>query len=599
MPPPKRVAESKGLTPELQKTYDTLKKVRASKTVSLKPTPLLKTEILGLDGEPQPFRLRYYQVQGTYHLMAMKRMVLGDDTGTGKTIQTIAALCYLWDADPTMKPIILAPKSAIGQWASEIRRFTNGVRPIIAGEGKKLKGSNEMPVDIRTRTYKDWAESPDRTALIINYSLLVRDWNHGAFQAPEASGKLSKQPVKPGLLDELTAKLGSRIVIVADEATAFKNIKTKTWETIRYLSDRSGRAYALTATLLKNNLMEGYCIYKAIRPDLFGTKTSFMDAYCIVKMEKMAGRLIPMVLGYRNLDEFREKIDPFFLGRKKHMVSDELPVVVNREVTCTLSAVEDQKYEEALSGILELGDGDVKDFEEHKALVSLIYCQQVVDSLSLLKFKEGDEVRSGLVFDPIIEKVGALFSKEEALVDLLTDGELEDAKVIVYTRFESIVGRLVEILKKKGIKSVRVTGAENTAKKRTDAQAAFQDLKSDVRVIFITSAGSEAINLQAAAATVFYDLPWSWGEYVQILGRMVRIGSPHKGVLAYHLLATRPGDSPKTIDHHVMKLLRKKKALIDRVLGEAAVGALTFEKDDGGGGSLHDLIRMMRDKKSA
>lgn len=596
--PPKRVPEAKGLTPELQKTYDTLKKVRESKTVALKPTPLLRTEIVGLDGDLQPFKLRYYQVQGTYHLLAMKRMILGDDTGTGKTIQTIAALCYLWDADPKLKPIIIAPKSAIGQWANEIRRFTHGVRPIIAGEGKKLKGSDESPVDIRTRTYKEWAESPDKTALIINYSLLVRDWHHGGFQPPREGGKLSKQPVKPGLLDELTAALGTRIVVVADEATAFKNNNTKTWEVIRYLSDRSGRVYGLTATLLKNNLMEGFSIYKAIRPDVFGTKTSFQDAFCHVKMERMKGRLIPMILGYKNLDLFREKIDPFFIGRKKHMVSDELPVVVNREVACQLSSVEDAKYEEALSGVLELGDGDVRDFEEHKALVSLIYCQQIVDSLAMLKFKEGDEIQSGMAFEPTTHKVGALFSKEQALVDLLTDGELEDAKVIVYTRFESIVSRLQEILKKSGIKSVRVTGAENTAKKRTDAQAAFQDLKSDVRVIFITSAGSEAINLQAAAATIFFDLPWSWGEYVQILGRMVRIGSPHKGVLAYHLLATRPGDPSKTIDHHVMALLRKKKKLIDKVLGEAAVGALDFS-DDEGGSSIADLLRMMKSKKAA
>lgn len=590
--PPKRVAEAKGLTPELQKTYETLKKVRDSKTVSLKPTPLLKKEIVGLDGEVQPFKLRYYQVQGAYHLMAMRRMILGDDTGTGKTIQTIAALCYLWDADPTLKPIIIAPKSAIGQWANEIRRFTNGIRPIIAGDAKKLKGVEESPVDIRTRTYKEWAESPDRTALIINYALLVRDWHHGGFQPPKEGGKLSKEPVKPGLLDELTAKLGSRVIVVADEATAFKNTATKTWEVVRYLCDRSGRAYGLTATLLKNNLMEGFCIYKAIRPDLFGTKTSFMDVFCHVKMERMKNRLIPMVMGYKNLDLFREKIDPFFLGRKKHMISDELPVVVNREVSFPLSAMEDAKYEEALSGVIELGDGDVREFEEHKALVSLIYCQQVVDSLAMLKFKEGDEINTGLAFDPTTHKVGSLFSKEQALVDLLTD-ELEEHKVIVYTRFASIVGRLQEILKKQGIKSVRVTGAETTAKKRTDAQVAFQDPKGDVRVIFITSAGSEAINLQAAGATVFYDLPWSWGEYVQILGRMVRIGSPHKGVLAYHLLATRPGAPTKTIDHHVMALLRKKKTLIDKVLGEAAVGALDFSENDGGS-SILDLVRMMK-----
>lgn len=585
--PPKRVAAA-GLTPELLKTYETLKRVRESKTVQLKHSKFLKTEIEGLDGETRPFSLRYYQVQGAYHLMAMRRMVLGDDTGTGKTIQTITALCHLWEADPTVKPIIIAPKSAMGQWANEFKKFTHGIRTIIVGEGSQ-KG--ESPIEARTRTYNEWAEATEPTALIINYALLVRDWNHGCFQPPMVNGKMSKEPVKPGLLDEITGKLGSRIVIVADEATAFKNNSTKTWETVRYLSDRAGRAYGLTATLLKNNLMEGFCIFKALRPDIFDGKTKFIEDYCVTRLQKVGRKQVPIVVGYRNLDQFRSVIDPFYIGRKKHMISDELPVVVNREVTCPLSAMEDSKYEEALSGVLELGNGELREYEEHAALVSLIYCQQVVDSLALLKYKDGDEIRSGFEFDPVIDKVTGPFAKEAALIDLLTDGELEDAKVIVYTRFESIVGRLQELLKKKGIQSVRVTGAENTAKKRTDAQAAFQDLKSDVRVIFITSAGSEAINLQAAAATIFYDLPWSWGEYVQTLGRMVRIGSPHKGVLAYHLLATRPGSSPKTIDHHVLSLLRKKKNLIDRVLGEAAVGALSFDRKEDG--SVGDLLRMM------
>jgi SNF2 family DNA or RNA helicase len=584
--PPKRVAEAKGLTPELQKIYETLKKVRASTTVSLKPTALLRDEIVGLDGEKHPFKLRYYQVQGTYHLMAMKRMVLGDDTGTGKTVQTIAALCYMWDKDPDLKPVVIAPKSALRQWASEVRKFTNGVTPIVVGESQQ-KG--ESSVDARTRTYKQWAESKGKTVLIMNYAILVRDWNHGGFQPPKEGGKSSKQPVKPGLLDEVTSRLGPRLVVVADEATAFKSMKTKTWETVRYLCDRAGRAYGLTATLLKNNLEEGFGIYKAIKPDVFGTKQSFLDTFCSYKMENRGGRLIPMILGYRNLEEFRAKIDPFFIGRKKHMISNELPVVTSREILCQLSAAEDAKYEEALSGVLELGDGEVRDFEEHKTLVSLIYCQRIVDSLALLKFEEGATIATGLAFEDEKIKVGALFAKEEALVDLLT-GEIEQEKVIVYTRFESIVGRLQEILKRNGIKSVRVTGKEND-KKRFEAQQQFQDAKSDVRVVFITSAGSEAINLQQAAATIFYDLPWSWGEYVQILGRMVRIGSPHKGVLAYHLLAERPGDEPKTIDHHVLSLLKKKKKLIDKILGEAAQGALEFDKDDS---TTVALLKLMR-----
>lgn len=585
--------ERKALTEAEAKTYKRLKEVRASTTVSLKPTPLLRDRIVGLDGEEQPFALRYYQVQGVFHMLTLKRMILGDDTGLGKTLETITTLCYLWSKEPENRVIVVAPKSAIRQWASEINKFTTGFKVFLASDGATQKG--ESPVDARRRVYEAWARCPasERPVLIVNYALLVRDWHHGGFQPPKKSGKLPKEPVKPGLLDGITQQANKNLVVIFDEAAAFKSMRTKTWEVARFLSDRSHRAYGLTATLLKNNLMEGYCIYKAIKPDLFGTKTKFLEDYCVVKLQQAGRKHIPIVMGYRNLDHFRETIDPFFLGRKKYAVATELPTLTTREVSFELSGAEDAKYAEALNGVLELGDGEVRDFEENKTLVSLIYCQQVVDSMALLRFEEGHEVNEPALMDTKTHKVGVLGSKEQALVDLLT-GELDDEKVIVYTRFESLVGRLQKILELHGIKSVRITGAEKD-KDRAAAQAKFQDLKSDTKVIFITSAGSEAINLQAAQATIFYDAPWSWGEYLQTLGRMIRIGSPHRGVLVFHLLAERPGNriERKTIDHHVLSLLRKKKTLIDKVLGEAAVGALKFDKS---GSSVNDLLRMMQGK---
>jgi len=576
----------------LAKAYEQLKKVRDSKTVALKPISRLKDTIIGFDGKPQPFKLRYYQVQGAFHLMLMKRLVLGDGTGLGKTIEGIAALAYLWEKEPNNKVIVVAPKSALRQWAKEIKRFTNGVTPILAtGDVSERKAAYQAFLKAPT------GPNDPKVVLIMNYAIMIRDWNLDGFQPTLPNGRPDlKAPVLPGVLDKMTREVGSNLVVIYDECTAFKNMRTKTWEVARYLSDRAHRCYGFTATLLKNNLMEGYCIYKAIKPDLFGTKSKFYDDYCFIELKKVAKARIPIILGYKNLDRFRAVIDPYFLGRPKHAVSDELPTLTTREVTFELSKAENTKYEEAVNGLLELGDGEVKEFEEHKALVSLIYCQQVVNSLALLRFKEGDEVMEGSFLDEgEAHKVGSVGTKEQALLDLLTD-ELDGEKVIVYTRFESLVGRLQAILQKAGIKSTRITGKESD-KARAKNQDLFQDLESDTKVLFITDAGTEAINLQAAAAMVFFDMPWSWGNYVQTLGRMIRIGSPHPAVVAYHLIAERPlSDDKKTIDHHVLKLLRKKKGLIDKVLGESAVGALKFDKDSRG--SVLDLLKSMRSKPS-
>lgn len=594
----------------LRKAYEALKKVRESKTVTLKPSALMQPTFKALDGTEQPFRLRYYQVQGAYHLIVLKRMVLGDDTGLGKTIEAITAMCHLFERDPHLKVMIVTPKSTVHQWASEILRFTTGIRPLVAESPKTKKKDGPTPLEARTAVYREWADAPtgeghERVVLLLNYAILVRDWNAEGFQPVKENGKPDhSKPVVPGILDQATRDVAkppdgsSKLMVFLDEAQAFKNMRTKTWEAVRFLGDRADRAYGLTATLLESNLMEGYCIYKAIKPELFGTKTSFMTTYCHTELQSIPGKRqkIPIVIGYKNLDHYRERIDPFFLGRFKHQVSDELPTIISKDIVCELSDAENKKYSEALSGVLELGDGEIKDYEENRLLVSLIYCQQVVDSLSLLKFEAGDLVDEMFDFGTLESKdvkVGALGAKEQALVDLLSiDGELDGEKVIVYTRFASLVPRLMKILEKQKIESVFISGKANE-RMRKEAQDKFQDPKSKVKVIFITDAGGMGINLQMAKALVFYDLPWTWGKYVQTLGRMVRIGSPHKGVMAYHLMAERPFEqgSRKTIDHHTLQLLRKKKHLIDKVLGEGIKDALTFERD---GASLKDILRALQ-----
>lgn len=564
-----------------KQVYEHLRQVRASKTLELKPTPMFRQEIVGLDGQAQPFRLRYYQAQGIYHLLMVNRMVLGDGTGLGKTLQAIGALCYIWERDPGMKTMVICPKSAIRQWGSEITKFTSGVKPFIA------TGSLEQ----RKAVYQAWANAPSgpndpRAVLILNYHLLVRDWDQGIVKkAPPEGSKPGTQGVAGrGLLDELTMKV-PRIVTIFDEATAFKNPSTKTHQTCRFLSERSKRCWGLTATLLKNNLMEGFGIYKVIRPETFSSKTSFMNLFCVTEMQRVkGGAKVPIVVGYRNLAQFRQMIDPFFYGRPKHLVSDELPALTTREVLCELSPAEDRKYAEALNGVLQVGGGDLKDYRETKELTSLIYCQEVVDSLALIGFEDGEELD---------EKFDGKSAKEQALIDLLTE-EFEGEKVIIYTRFEKLVGRLQKLLTAERIKSVRITGKEKDTE-RKKAQDAFQDLQSDVRVVFITDAGSEAINLQAAIGMVFFDSPWSWGHYVQLIGRMIRIGSPHQKVLAVHLVAERPnkdGAKRETIDHKVIKKLRKKKGLIDQVIGEAAVGALKFDRSES---EIRDLFTSLRE----
>jgi SWI/SNF-related matrix-associated actin-dependent regulator 1 of chromatin subfamily A len=203
-------------------------------------------------------------------------------------------------------------------------------------------------------------------------------------------------------------------------------------------------------------------------------------------------------------------------------------------------------------------------------LTALIYCQQIVDHPELVDC-EGDS-----------DKMKELFT-------LLTEGDLADEKVIVFSRFKKMIDKLEEVAhsKKYKLKTVRITGDEDEDQRKAAMQK-FQDPNSDARICWITEAAKEGINLQAAKALVFYDSPWSAGDYLQILGRMIRIGSTHDRCYAIHLVARG------TIDTKVMGVLRTKMKLIEAVMGKRLKGEGMAEVTVSADNSIDDIFAALQ-----
>jgi SWI/SNF-related matrix-associated actin-dependent regulator of chromatin subfamily A member 5 len=506
----------------LQQTHEKLRSLRARKDLGLKPTPLLRDTYMALDGSERPFQLRYYQVQMIFHLLAMRRFIVGDDMGLGKTIESIAALCYMWAKDPNRKVIVLTKKSSIGQWETEFARFTRGVRCVVAkGTPAERKGA-----------YEKFQKTTGPSVLIVGYRAAVKDFD--------------------------TLQEWKGYILITDEATVYKNPVTQVHQVCRHLGAQADRVWGLTGTLIKNNLIEGYGIYQVVVPGLFKhTRNAFMKDYCVIRMQPIrGGRRVPVIVGYRDSDilRFRDKIDPFYLGRPKHEVATELPALTSKDIVVGLTPFQQQKYDEALEGLLGFGNGEER---ETDPLTAITYCQEIANHPCLIDFEDSDS------------------EKMDALIDLLTDGgDLEGEKVVVFTRFRKLVDWAIPYMEKQGIHCTRITGDEDEDE-RTAAQDSFQSAKSPVQVIWITMAGGEAINLQAARAMVFYESPWSAGDYLQILGRIIRIGSLHDRVYALHLVAKG------TVDERVREVRKKKMKLIEAVLGKRIKGeedeSLVFE----------------------
>lgn len=591
------------------KVYDRLKEIRKQENLQLKPCGLVKEGVT----------LRNYQSIGVFHLISVPRIIIGDDTGLGKTLQLLVAYAYLKEHNPKLKLIVAASKSALYQWKSEVDKFLRGLTcEVVASGGIKQQLLPEDYLKIRDLKYfqpkpkkkkvegEESSSDEDQAPIEIDYEqALVRLKQRKTVQfvyVHEDHGEVGGNVLKMHPIDarpsmiEITGRYSRRLqfrhlfekntdiivmnyntivseyewllgigihepngrklgefMVAFDEATYFKNRKSLTHRAATSMSLAAVRAVGLTATVIKNRLEEAFCIYLALVPGLFKNITSFKNTYMnfiFIPRSKESTKKIPKFVGYKNLWHFREAIDQHFLGRMKGEVAKELPPLIAKEIPLELTPKQEELYEQALEGLIVLDSGEEKKVER---LAQLGYCQQISDS-------------------PEIIGVSGDSSKEERLFDDLSN-DLDGEKVIVYTRYKKMIDRLVELCEKRKIKCTRITGDED-AEERTENQAAFQNSESGVNVIFINSAGSESINLQKAGHFVFYDLPWSYGDYKQLVGRAQRIGSEHERIIVHHYI------NRGTIDEHVLKVLKSKQGLVTSIFGDAGLtGELEFGED--------------------
>ena len=102
--------------------------------------------------------------------------------------------------------------------------------------------------------------------------------------------------------------------------------------------------------------------------------------------------------------------------------------------------------------------------------------------------------------------------------------------------------------------------------------------KEHAKILVVTDAGSEGLNLQFCNTVVNYDLPWNPQKIEQRIGRCHRYGQKHD-VVAINLLNTG-----NEADRRVYEILSKKFELFDGVFGasDVALGSLesgsSFEK---------------------
>uniref|UniRef100_A0AAR2JMG4 E1A binding protein p400 n=1 Tax=Pygocentrus nattereri TaxID=42514 RepID=A0AAR2JMG4_PYGNA len=251
--------------------------------------------------------LRDYQVVGVEWLANLHRKhlngILADETGLGKTVQTVAYLAHLACHEGIWGPHLVVVRTCkLLNWEMEFKRWCPGLK-ILLYLGSK-----------RERRYKRkwWSEPNSFHVCITAYKVLLKDQTH-----------FLKRRWKH---------------LVLDEVQLIKNMTEKHWETI--FNIKSQQRILLISNPLQNTLRELWTMIHFLLPGItrmyhdFPVKpgTDQNQDYC----HKLVIRLHRM-------------IQPFILRRSKRDVEKQLPKKYEHILKCRLSARQKSMYEDILT----------------------------------------------------------------------------------------------------------------------------------------------------------------------------------------------------------------------------------------------------------
>lgn len=458
--------------------------------------------------------LRGYQKEGFYWIKTLKYNqfggILADDMGLGKTLQVIA---FLWSEFQESRPeenrraLVVTPASLVFNWMSEIERFAPG-----------------LPATVVTGDVKERKaliqNAGEREVLITSYDLLKRDLK--AYQKLDF------------------------VVQIIDEAQYIKNHGTQVAKAVKEI--RSEFRLALTGTPVENRLSELWSIFDFLMP-------GFLYSY-----EKFRKEIELPAVQYSNSDameRLQKMIRPFVLRRLKKDVLKDLPDKLEKDMFSPLESEQKELYEAHTERLrLMLGMQSDAEFRTSKLqiLAEITRLRQIC-------------CYPGLVY----EGYKGNSSKLEMCMELVQNAVNGGHKLLLFSKFTTMLDVLAERLKKAKISFYVLTGA-TSKEKRARLVKAFNEDDTSVFCISL-KAGGTGLNLTAADIVIHYDPWWNLAVQNQATDRAHRIGQ--QNVVSVYRLFMKD-----TIEERIRALQEMKRELADEILSGEGIGQALISREE-------------------
>jgi SWI/SNF-related matrix-associated actin-dependent regulator 1 of chromatin subfamily A len=343
--------------------------------------------------------------------------------------------------------------------------------------------------------------------------------------------------------------------LVVDDVDSIRNPANQSAYAIRRLARRADRVAVLTGTPLQKRLHELYYVLELLDGrEVFGSPTAFRMRYVRDELVSVynvhAGRKVKtrQIVGYKALDEFKERIAPFALRRTPNDIDDvDLPAIAPpNDVYLDLYPAQAERYAELRKGVLKIIRAEGSTVKRAKAAAQFVYGAKICAGLATLGEPDGPGTSVKL----------------DWIENILVDGDLSDEKVVVFAHFTDAVEALAKRLANAGVGHEIIWGRDTNKNNRARAQARFWD-DDTCRVLIGTDAIEQSLNLQVSRHLINMDQLMNPARMQQLAGRIRRDGSAYRTVYIHNLL-TRG-----TQEESYLEVLAREQALADHIWNES------------------------------
>lgn len=263
-------------------------------------------------------KLRDYQQEAVNFAKRVKRCLFCMRVGSGKTVCAMFALRAFFKEKLIDKAVVACTKSSVPVFVEDFKEKANIDVPVI-----------EDPEEF----VKFFKNKKDKVCVV----------KHSMFE------KAGNDIIIVKKLEQIYDS-GIRVALVIDEAHKMQNPEGVQHDAYFHIEEMFDRVILMTATPYSSCLSQFYGLIHLIYPKLWKSKRQFFDNYIeeitikdprtfrVVRKEKVA---------YKNLKEFRKRIEPF-----TYFYYPAIPLV-HKEVKCKLSEEHYRHYLQLCWGCID------------------------------------------------------------------------------------------------------------------------------------------------------------------------------------------------------------------------------------------------------